>query len=328
MKKAASIFRFLLEAAARGERTALVTITDVIGRSSRDAGTHMAVSETGAFKGSLSGGCVEAAVVGEALRVIRQGEAELLRFGLGSPFLDIRLPCGGGIDLLIVPEPAYAVIEAAEQRLAARRPAAFALTRGGTVALAGAAPARSGWDGDLFIASHRPDLRLFIVGHGAETEALARLSTAYGAEVRVLTPDATIVETLEGQGIAVWRLKTPARSAHLATDPHSAVVMLFHDHDWETELLAQALEQDSFFIGAMGSRATHARRLEALAGSQVNAAALARVEGPIGLIPATRDPDTLALSVLAQVVARYDESSAGEPAAMGEVSLSRVAASS
>ena len=82
--------------------------------------------------------------------------------------------------------------------------------------------------------------------------------------------------------------------------------MLFHDHEWETALLAQALGQPALFIGAMGSAATHARRLEALAAAGVGAAAASRVTGPIGLIPAARDPQTLALSVLAQVVAAYN----------------------
>lgn len=306
MKKASSILRFLAEAAARGERTALVTITAVIGRSSREPGTHMAVSETGDYRGSLSGGCVEAAVVGEALRVIRARRAELVRFGVGSPFLDIRLPCGGGIDLLIVPQPPLAVIEMALGRLADRETVALAITRDGMISIDDNPPAVSEWRGDAFVASHRPDLRLFVVGHGAETKALARLARTHGAEVRVLSPDATIVETLAREGLDALRLNTAARSPHLATDAYCAVVLLFHDHDWENELLAQAAGQEAFFIGAMGSRATHARRLQALADTGLVPEVLARIEGPIGLIPATRDPHTLAISVLAQVVARYD----------------------
>jgi xanthine dehydrogenase accessory factor len=96
MKGAAALFRFLIDRAGRGERTALVTITDVIGSASRAPGTHMAVSETGAWVGSLSGGCVEGAVVGEAKRVIEADHAELIRFGAGSPFIDIRLPVAAG----------------------------------------------------------------------------------------------------------------------------------------------------------------------------------------------------------------------------------------
>ncbi|KQX17866.1 MULTISPECIES: XdhC family protein [unclassified Sphingomonas] len=303
MKNAQSIFRFLIEAEGRGERTALVTITGVIGRSSRAPGTHMAVSETGAFHGWLSGGCVEAAVVGEAIRIVGAGKAELLRFGEGSPFIDIRLPCGGGLDLLIVPRPAPAVVRAAEQRLRMRAQATLAIGLDGGMALDPHDRETSGWQEDIFFAAHRPDLRVFVVGHGAEVGALARIAAAYGADVQVLTPERDIVDSMAAQGIAAHWLKTPAASPHLAADRDSAIVLLFHDHDWEAELLLQAIGQDAFFVGAMGSRATHAARLDALRARGVEEAVLRRIRGPVGLIPATRDPDTLALSVLGQVVA-------------------------
>ncbi|WP_327753191.1 XdhC family protein [Sphingobium sp. SJ10-10] len=306
MKGAATLFRFLDDAAARGERTALVTITDVIGQSSRAPGTHMAITESGAYHGSLSGGCVEAAVVGEALRIMASGVTEWLRFGVGSPYIDIKLPCGGGLDLLIVPDPARESIATVRHRLEDRVPIALVIGRDGTLAAEWPASITgSGWRGGAFVARHQPDLRLMILGHGAETEALARLACAYGAEVAVLSPDPDIVARLSGSGMSAGLLKTPARSDHLRTDAHTAVVMLFHDHDWELDLIGQALEQEALFIGAMGSRATQARRLEGLRSRGMADGMLARLTGPIGLIPATRDPDTLALSVLSQIAALY-----------------------
>ena len=131
----------------------------------------------------------------------------------------------------------------------------------------------------------------------------AALARTWGAEVLVLTPDE---RTAAASGAEAVMLKTLAAHPALVLDRHSALVMLFHDHDWETHLLMQALAQDTLFIGAMGSRATHARRIEALARAGATPDAIARVTGPIGLIPAARDPQTLALSVLAQVVAAYN----------------------
>lgn len=306
MKDARSIFRFLIEAEGRGERSALVTITAVIGRSSRAPGTHMAVSETGAFHGSLSGGCVEAAVVGEALRVIDEGRAELLRFGKDSPFIDIRLPCGGGLDLLIVPQPLQAAVRAADDRLRTRQPMTLSIGLDGALKVEPCGHPASGWRGQMFHAAHRPDLRLFLLGHGTEVEALARLGVAYGVDVAVLTPGRDIVDAMAAQGIEAHWLKTPAATPHMRADRHSAIVLLFHDHDWEADLLMQAIGEDAFFIGAMGSRTTHAARLEQLRAKGVSETELRRIRGPIGLIPATRDPDTLALSVLAEIVALYE----------------------
>ena len=82
-------------------------------------------------------------------------------------------------------------------------------------------------------------------------------------------------------------------------------MFLFHDHAWEPSLLEQVITQPWFFIGAMGSRRTHANRLEQLRERGIAEEALARITAPLGLIPSARDPMTLALSALAQVADRY-----------------------
>jgi xanthine dehydrogenase accessory factor len=306
LKDAIALFGFLIEAANRGERSALVTITDVEGGSSREPGTHLAVTESGQWYGSLSGGCVEAAVVAEAQRVIRAGQAEQIRFGAGSRYIDIRLPCGGAIDLLISPMPAPEVIIAAHDRLGARRSVALALSPDGAVRLipedCGSEP---GWRTGLFIAIHHPDLRLLIAGHGAECAALARLGVSYGACVELFSPDDAIIAVGRSLGIASVALKAPSQVDDLRADEHSAVVLLYHDHDWETGLLIHALAQDPFYIGAMGSARTHGLRLEALQSRGIGRADLDRVRGPIGLIASARDPETLALSVLGEIVSGH-----------------------
>jgi xanthine dehydrogenase accessory factor len=308
MKDAKTIFRFLLDAAADGQATALITLTDVIGSSPRAAGTHMAVSENGASAGSFSGGCIEAAVVGEAMRVIASGTTESVRFGAGSPFLDIRLPCGGGVNLLIVPRPAKKAIEAAWSALARRQSVSLRMNAAGmlTADTQGNATA-SGWLGDTFVANHAPDLRLVVIGHGAEVAALTKLGKAYGTEIVVLTPDEAIAREARALGAETHQLKTPRLSPHLRTDRETAVIFLFHDHDWEGELLEQALNQETLFIGAMGSRQTQAIRVASLIERGVSEADANRVTGPIGLIAATRDPETLALAVLAQIAERSQQ---------------------
>lgn len=312
MNDAIGIFHFLLDAAARGERTALVTLTDVIGGSSRSPGTHMAVSETGAWLGSLSGGCVEAAVVAEAQDIIARGRAELVRFGVGSRYIDIRLPCGGGIDLLFTPDPDLGVLRDAAGRLERREATGLSLGRDGSVAASGGA---TGWSGDAFIVCHLPVVRIVIVGHGTEPEALAAQASAFGADTLVLSPDAALVAAERAQGRNAERLLTPSATPYLVADSRSAVVFLFHDHDWEGVLLAQALTTEAFYIGAMGSRATHARRIAELRTLGVDETMLAKITGPIGLIGATRDPATLALSVLAQIIAQSIEDAAVRQAA-------------
>ncbi|MFM5907969.1 MAG: XdhC family protein [Novosphingobium sp.] len=294
---------FLQDAARRGERTALIVLTAVEGGAARGVGTLMAVSEAGPWCGSLSGGCTEAALAGEARRVIANGRAESLRVGAGSPLIDIRLPCGSAIDLLILPQPDGTAVAGALALLASRVPVCLEAGHDGALRARSASPA----DGTEPCPGHfavriDPQLRLVIAGHGEEVQALTRQARAWGAAVLVLTPD----EHLAGEPDTIL-LKSQTAEVDPALDPWSAMVFLFHDHDWEVPLLTRALAQPFLWIGAMGSRATHARRIAALAAAGVTETAAAPIHGPIGLIPSARDPETLALSVLAEVVSAYKQ---------------------
>lgn len=307
-----AVLEFLNTASTHGERTALVVLTGIEGGAARGIGTLMGVTASGEWLGSLSGGCTEAALVGEAQRVIASGRCEMLRIGAGSPLIDIRLPCGSGMDLLIVPDAGknHAVAKALQHHRA-RQPATLTFARDGTIGAIESAEteaAFTGWTGEDFHLRINPQLRLVIAGHGEEVTALAILARAWGADTLVLTPDERLAQEWGGETVL---LKSPAANPALGLDRWSAMVMLFHDHDWETDLLAQALVAQSpgeqpFYIGAMGSPATHQRRLQSLAEAGIPPLATARIHGPIGLIPAARDPQTLALSVLAEVVASYN----------------------
>lgn len=305
MSSPIDVLHFLSARAATGERGALVVLAGIAGTASRSLGTLLGVSEGGEWRGSLSGGCVEAAVVGEVQRAIRAGRAEVLRLGAGSPLIDIRLPCGGGLDLLIVPDPDPAAIAQTLAMLEARQPVRLAITRDGALNAAPATPDdTTGWHGDTFALRIDPQLHLLVAGHGEEAVALAALAQTWGARVTLLSPEPAILAAAASDAAPVL-LHTLGPSPALALDPWSAFVTLFHDHDWEVPLLVQALEQDALLIGAMGSRRTHAARLAALADAGASPESRDRIVGPIGLIQAARDPRTLALSVLAEVVAAY-----------------------
>src|SRR3546814_17256123 len=91
----------------------------------------------------------------------------------------------------------------------------------------------------------------------------------------------------------------------LEGDPWTAFLFLFHNHDWEPPLLARALETESFWVGAMGSPRTQKARRAALKAYGIEEEIIARVRGPIGLIPPTRDPATLGLSAFAEIAGAY-----------------------
>jgi xanthine dehydrogenase accessory factor len=307
VKQALPILRFLADHIARGEGAVLVTLTDVTGSAARAPGEHMAVAADGTAVGSFSGGCVEAAVIAEALDVLAVRQGRLVRFGAGSRYIDIRLPCGGGIDLLFTPHPAIEQLEEAIAMLEARRPVTLRLTESGTfVAAPSVRMDAAGWIASDFRVRHDPDLRLAILGHGAEPMALYEAAAAYGAQSVILTPQASLFDDANSRGIEVHLLRILGPSPYLDIDQWTAVVTLFHDHDWETALLLQAIDREPFFIGAMGSRKTHEERRRRLLEAGGARTAVDRIVGPVGLLAASRDPHTLALSVMAQVVQAHE----------------------
>ncbi|WP_298287191.1 XdhC family protein [Novosphingobium sp.] len=298
------ILRFLAARAAEGVECVLVTLVGIEGGASRSVGTHMAVSADRRRIGSFSGGCVEDAVATEALETLADGWGHVVRYGIGSPYIDIRLPCGGGIDLLFTPRPSPEAIIAALDLLDKREAAALRLDCD-RVTLADAMVQKS-WDGRDVTLVYQPPLRVIALGQGEDLTAFCQLSKAFGTQVTALTPDGGTQQLLEQSGIAAIGLPTRKALPQLATDPWTAIVFLFHGRDWEEFLLPQALGLPAFYHGAIGSRRTHAARIAALRAAGVDERVIGSLRGHIGLIPATRDPATLALSILGEIVTEYN----------------------
>jgi len=297
-----SILGLLTAGAAEGVEGVLVTLTGIEGATSRGIGAQMAVLADGRHAGSFSGGCIEAAVIAEARGSLAAGQGRTVRYGVGSPYLDIRLPCGGGIDLLFTPRPDMALLAEVLARLEQRGAASLRIDESG-VRWADA-PGATG-----FRRGYAPPLRLVALGHGEDLTALVRLARAYGLAVEAYAPESDRQAAAEpGVTLLASRTALPV----LQGDPWTAFVFLFHDHDWEEQLLPHALAQAGFYHGAVGSARTHRARLEGLVAAGVPQSRLGALRGGIGLIPATRDPATLALSILGELVQDY-HACAGQP---------------
>ena len=156
-----------------------------------------------------------------------------------------------------------------------------------------------------------PAAWLVLVGHGEGIAALARLALTLGLEVDALSPDERALAALRDLGLTPRQLERTSDTHLLASDPWTAIAFLFHDHDWESALLQRALALPHFYVGAMGGRRAHAARCAALSALGVSAAAIATIRAPIGLFHSSRDPDTLALSTLAEIVRAYQAADFG-----------------
>jgi xanthine dehydrogenase accessory factor len=303
MMDAINIFRFLARKSTAG-RTAIVTVTQVTGSSMRNPGTHLAVAQDGEWCGSLSGGCVEAAIVAEARDALVAGQPREVRFGAGSPYIDVRLPCGGSLDVLVTPIEDPGLGQRALDYFERRTP--FVLCLPLEACNVSIEPDEPNWrtrrDADAFRVSHLPELAIVVVGHGASVEALNQQAKAFGVSTRVFTPDQAIVDRLRSDESPAILLRLPSKKLAFGADRWTAIAFVFHDHDWEAQLLIGALESPAFYVGAMGGKIANARRVEMLEQSEVAAADILRLRAPIGLIPSSRDPQVLALSALSEIV--------------------------
>lgn len=296
-------FRFMDQCHQENLRTALVTIVGVIGRASRQVGAHMIVCENGSYAGSVSSGCIDGNVVAMALDAIRSGLAKRVQFGEGSPFVDVKLPCGGGVDLLILPTPDKNVISAFVDRLSARKVVEIALDENGIEITEG------GFHEGAFHFTYVPKIEIRVAGRGLELLQFSHAAVAAGFDIISYTPDIADKAECETFGKSI-HLSAVGDVDDLTGDEWTAIVLLFHEHEWEPPLLEKALETDAFYIGALGSRVTHDARLEALRHNGVGEPQLKRLRGPIGLVPSMRNASMLAVSTLAEIIDVFQQSRA------------------
>lgn len=300
---------WLLAWKLKGYRCALVTIICVEGGAPRTVGAQMAVAETGHFAGYLSGGCLEPAVAREALAVIDSGSNRCVRYGAGSPYIDIRLPCGSSIDVYYDQSLDLALIKQLTELRDARMPYALRTNvdsgQSAILKVSRQPVAPTGWHtARIFSRTYVPPLQLQLVGAGPSVAAIARLARTAGLMVHVASPCEATRDTLDASGIKSEPMTGPSLPASFLQDPWTAVVVAFHDHVWEPPILKELLAKPCFYIGVIGSRNVHATRLKKLAEDGVAEAELSRIRGQIGLVPGAKSCATLAVGVLAEIMAQ------------------------
>ncbi len=295
----------------------LCTIVETFGSSPRPAGSMLAVGKDGPIVGSLSGGCVEDALV-EDLQNDRIDfkRSCLLDFGIEPSDVErLGLPCGGTLRIVVERfSPARAErehIASVLDALHARR----SVTR--HIALDSGAPptvsdARHGLgvefgrnDAGQRYVRHTlgPRLHLVLLGAGAVSQFVARIAHALDYEVTVCDPRPSFrqqwpVETARCLG----GMPDDAIRA-LGPDSNTAIIALSHDPRIDDMGLLEALETDAFFVGAMGSRASSENRLARLEDLGVSQACRERLQAPVGMHIGSKTPAEIAVSILAELTA-------------------------
>jgi len=314
-----------------GRGAAVAMVVETWGSSPRPVGSLLAVNDRSAFAGSVSGGCVEGAVVAESLDLIKAGGHKTLEFGIADEDAwKVGLACGGRLKVFVAgaSAPWRATLE---QLLAARRdkrPAALivdlqqntpALTLEGAAAAGApawlAAPVADALRSDAsgvidgpdgarrFVAVFNPPLRLLVVGAVHIAQSLARLAAETGFEVVVIDPRGAWATADRFPGVALDKRWPGEALAALKPDRRTAIVSLSHDPKLDDPALKAAIASDAFYVGALGSRRTQDKRRRRLKAEGASAESLARIHGPVGLDIGARTPAEIALSIMAEVVA-------------------------
>ena len=300
-----------------GKGAALATVMQTWGSAPRQAGSQLAISGEGEIVGSVSGGCVEGAVVAEALDAIADGKHRVLTYGVSDDdAFAVGLACGGTIRILLEPVGAAlpeTMLAAIVQARAERRAIGYAIDpETGARALVGPAdhPDRfrgdaSGMDeGGPFVTIHNPPLRLLVIGAVHIAQALVPMARLAGYDPVLIDPREAFASAARFPDTRI-RHDWPDDAVRAeGLDARTAVVTLTHDAKLDDPALVTALASPAFYIGCLGSTRTHAKRLERLRAQGIDDAALARLHAPVGLNIGARTPAEIAVSILAQITAR------------------------
>jgi xanthine dehydrogenase accessory factor len=308
-------------------RVVLATVIETWGSAPVPIGGQMAVAPDGRFAGSVSGGCIEGDVMMAALAALKTGQVRVVTFGVAHDAAQqAGLPCGGNIKVLVEPLAGDAglvlidqILEATSHRRGlvvatdlksgARRvlpcPIALDTPVGGLATRLNGGESRifSEASGEVFYKSHAPPSRVVIVGASHIGQLLSEMAQLAGYGV-------VIVDPREGYAVADRFAGVPCHPqwpkdalGELGLDAFTAVVALAHVAHIDDEALMLALRSDCHYVGALGSRANHAKRAERLAAEGFTAGDVGRVKAPIGLNIGARTPAEIAVAILAEIIA-------------------------
>ncbi len=302
---------------AEGKSVALATVIETWGSAPRPVGSQLLISGTAEIMGSVSGGCVEGAVVEEALEALETGQCLLLEYGVGDEAaFAAGLACGGNIRILVEPvavgqgvEPA--LLATLVERRKAHLPVALAVNlQSWQRRLIGVDDAlaaerfisdKSGLEGDWFINIHNPPLRMVIVGAAHIAQPLVQMARLAGFEPVLVDPREAFASNLRFPGETLIHDWPDEALEQIKLDTRTAVVTLSHDPKIDDPAIAVALKSPVFYLGCLGSTRTHAKRVVRLKKTGFTDVEIARIHAPVGLDIGAKIPAEIAIAIMAQI---------------------------
>ena len=295
---------------AAGHRLVIGVVIRTWGSSPRQMGSVMLVRDDRTIAGSVSGGCVEGAVVEAALGMMDSAGSQRLDFGVAdADAWDVGLSCGGEISVWLV-SVADGYFDASLLRRSAAAMAGrqtlglrFDLATGQVRMIT--PPATHVLEDRAFTLLQTPRPQLIITGAVHISQHLAPMAMQLGFHVVVIDPRRIFATVDRFPGIVVHDKWPDEVLAEMVLDQDTALVTLTHDPKIDDAALHWGLAKPLFYIACLGSRKTHAARLDRLAAAGFDDATTSRIHGPAGLDIGAKTPAEIAVSVAAELVSAY-----------------------
>lgn len=301
---------------------ASATVISTWGSAPREVGAFMLVDGDGQFLGSVSGGCVENAVVESALASMRTGEPRLVEFGVSDDdVLSIGLACGGQIQVLIEPSVGSERhwIGYAYQALHDRN--ASTLLRELDVTNLDQPVVGTEWlrashadfgrrteldiDHSVFLQTFRPQRRAIIIGGVHIAQALVTGLQSLEFDVLVVDPREVWANAERFPTCTIINQWPDDALTDIGIDSETAIIALTHDPKFDDPALLLALNSSAFYVGALGgTKSANSRRLRLLENGLTDLA-IDRLQSPVGLSIGAKGPSEITVSILAELISTY-----------------------
>ena len=295
---------------AAGRRVALATVIETWGSAPRQIGAQLLIDSDGNFEGSVSGGCVEGAVILEAQDAIADATPRLLEYGVSdNNAFSVGLACGGTIRILVQPVgPALSVetLRTIASARAARKPICYVVDLenfSDSIINNVSDSDATRIEESRFYHVHLPSLKFIVVGAVHIAQPLLQYANALGYQTMLIDPREGFAAQQRFPETEVICDYPDAALAGMELDARTAVVTLAHDPKIDDPAIEAALKAPVLYLGCLGSSRTHAKRLERLGARGYSPAQLDRIHGPVGLRIGAKTPAEIAISILSEVIA-------------------------
>ena len=298
-------------------KVAIATVISTWGSAPRPVGGQMAIDVNGEIIGSVSGGCIEGAVISEGIKSIKDGKTRVKDYGISNNLAwEVGLACGGELKILVQPlDIEDSIVNSMVAHIKNRQPIKLEVDCiTGERLINNSLTNETSYYNKLtnqFIHVLAPHPRLFIIGAVHIAQALVSLANIANYDITLIDPREHFATKKRFPDCKIINEWPDTALANVTLDKATHIVTLTHDPKIDDPALITALKHDVGYIGSLGSKKTHYKRCERLLSLGLKEDEVSRIHAPVGLNIKAKTPAEIAISILAELTnyrrTKFDE---------------------